>query len=765
FEIIDDVHDCVDAVLFESIYQGLSTKDLSYVGISQEDREWLLIQIEKIKKYNIPVIAVDYTKNPQSKLANATTKAIENLDLIPYIGDRDLVHIGLSSKNAKKREVLLVYDGTEYDGTEDDDKIYATAFQQLALPLEYMGYIPIFHDISLEMLPEAKLQRYAGAVVWIGGSYALDNPIIFEMKMAKLLDSNLKTLFIDTLDPQKHQALLEQLEIKYDRVQIKDVISTQTVKSKKKLIVNDTYMGYEIDPFIPRQSYYYDHANAEKLLEIINDANHSSTIAAITPWGGYAFNGSVMIRMYDYDVWIANPFTLLKDTLRLDDLAVPDPTTENGKRFLFVHMDGDGIMNRAEWNSKLFSGEVLYDEVFSEYKIPMSLSIIEGETAPYGLYGKDSTSVGYIGISEKLESISRDIFALDNVEPASHTFTHPFYWGKIINDDLDKKYRLKVQNYDFSLDREIRGSLDYVTNKLAPKDKNANMIFWSGDCLPTETTLDYMYKNSILHINGGDTTITEENPWLSTIAPYGIKRGEYYQIFTGAQNENVYTNDWLGPYWGYKKVIQTFELTDKPRRFKPIDIYFHTYSGSKKASKDALHTVFKWAMKQDVMPIYTSTYIPKVMDFYDISLAEQEDTWLIKGTKNLKTVRIAKDKVVDFKASTGVIGMKVHEESKYIHLDHNQSQFLVLNSQEVDQNYLIDANAILVDSLYKDNGIDLYFKGEVPVEMRYHIANGCKLQTIPNPAYKKTTDNIITVKYKKQKDVHIKLTCKEGDIQ
>jgi hypothetical protein len=422
-------------------------------------------------------------------------------------------------------------------------------------------------------------------------------------------------------------------------------------------------------------------------------------------------------------------------------------------------MDGDGIMNRAEWNTKLFSGDVLYDEIFSKYKIPMSLSIIEGETAPYGLYGKFATKGK--DISSQLENIAKKIFALDNVEPASHTFTHPFFWGKIVNDDLDPRYRLKVKNYDFSIDREINGSLSYITKKLSPKDKKAEMIFWSGDCLPTETTLKYMYKNNFLHINGGDTTITYENPWLSTVAPYGIKRGEYHQIFTGAQNENVFTNDWLGPYWGFKKVIQTFELTDKPKRFKPIDIYFHTYSGSKKASKDALHTVFQWAIKQDVMPIYTSEYIPKVLDFYDISLAHENNSWLIEGARDLKTVRVDRNETVDYRASKGIVGEKVHESQKYIHLDNHQKHLLVLDTNNSDQNYLIDANAKLIDTKIEKNLIYLHFKGNVPVEIKYHLADGCKLKTSLRPHKKRLKDGVMSIVYKKYKDVSIEIGCKE----
>ncbi|MEA3523479.1 MAG: hypothetical protein U9R50_10970, partial [Campylobacterota bacterium] len=386
-------------------------------------------------------------------------------------------------------------------------------------------------------------------------------------------------------------------------------------------------------------------------------------------------------------------------------------------------------------------------------------SIIEGETALHGLFGFNSIDPYEGDISEELENLSRKIFRLENIEPASHTFTHPFYWGKIINDDLDPNYRLQVKNYDFSLDREIRGSLEYINTRLAPKAKQANMIFWSGDCLPTQTTLDYMYKNNVLQINGGDTVIVNDQPWLSNIAPYGIKRGDYYQIFTGAQNENVFTNDWIGPFWGFKKVIQTFELTDKPKRFKPIDIYYHTYSGSKRASLNALHKIYKWAIKQDVMPIYTSKYIPKVMDFYEVSLANEKDTWLIRGSKNLKTVRIEKDQGVDFGASHGIVGMKTHESGRYIHLNQDEKQILVLSQERKNQNYLIDANVALVHANRYKKSIDLLFQGEVAAEIRYHVAKGCELNAMPIAEEQSKKDGVVLLKYTSNKDVHVIVTC------
>jgi len=238
---------------------------------------------------------------------------------------------------------------------------------------------------------------------------------------------------------------------------------------------------------------------------------------AITNWGGFISDGVLMTSLNRDNLWIVNPFKLIKESLRLKDFPIPDPTTENGKRLFFSHLDGDAIMSKAEWDSDKFDAEVIYEEILKKYDLPLSVSIIEGEVAPYGLYPD---------ISPKLEEIAKKIFKLPNVEGATHTFSHPFFWGEVRkNRLLDDKHRLKVKNYDnFSIDREIGGSLKYINEKLMPPGKKAKTIFWSGDCLPRANALEYVHKNNILNMNGGDTTIVDKTPWISLIAPTRCKK-------------------------------------------------------------------------------------------------------------------------------------------------------------------------------------------------------------------------------------------------
>ena len=85
-----------------------------------------------------------------------------------------------------------------------------------------------------------------------------------------------------------------------------------------------------------------------------------------------------------------------------------------------------------------------------------------------------------------------------------------------------------------------------------------------------------------MNLNGGDTTISRHNPSLTCVAPRSLCWGGQLQIYAANQNEEVYTNDWKGPVFGaFSLVTDTFERTGAPRRLKPVNIYFHFFSGDR----------------------------------------------------------------------------------------------------------------------------------------------------------------------------------------
>jgi len=741
FEIIDDVYESVEAVLFESYHYGLSGKNLTYRDVSKSDKKWLDERVKKIQSYGLDVIAVDYLSLEDMDRAERSINVIKKKGMIPYVATKDLNTYGKSSKNALKREVLTLIDESK------EDRAHQSVHKQGALPLEYLGYVQKLREINREGFPTMEeMTGYAGVVVWLSNNYESPAKLIDWVVSLKKLD--VKVAFAGSFGINLEASLLNKLGVKI-------LENKSKVTEKVKIADEDDMMGFEIEPSINSGDLYLQVIDSKPLLTFENKKGLRSSPAAITTWGGYAIENAFMINLNDDGMWIINPFEFFSKALRLPSLIVPDPSTENGKRLLFTHIDGDGIMNVVEWNTKQLSGDVILWDILKKYKIPHSVSLIGAEIDKAGLFPK---------ISDRLQFIAKEMYKLENVEAATHTFTHPYFWGKIENGDLSPEYRLKVKDYDFSLHSELIEPLDYINTHLTEVDKEkANTVFWTGDCIVPAKILDYAYKNGIYNINGGDTWISNTRPWISNIAPLGMPRSEYYQVYTGAQNENIFTNDWLGPFWGFKKVVQTFKLTNSPRRYKPIDVYYHMYSGSKKASLNALRYVFNWAVKQDVMPIFTSDYIPKAMDYFVVSMAKNGNDWLVHGMNDLKTLRMEKEKAsIDFEKSKSTVGIKHFENHTYFSLDDSTKHLITTDEGDSYKNrsYLISANAKIVD--YK-NGVknqSLEFSGHVDLKLSFNLTKDCRLDSTPKPSNIVKNKDGVHLYYSNNKKAKVDVLCR-----
>jgi hypothetical protein len=566
------------------------------------------------------------------------------------------------------------------------------------MPLEYMGFIPELYDVSKGFSNKRTIDKYAGIIVWLHASYEVKNYRDFFNWVIDRINEGNKVLFLEGFG-------FPIDKMYFDKLKLEILNNKSKLTDKVEIVDKKGIIGFESEPHIEYSNKLIKAMDSIPILTTKNSENQVFHPIAITEWGGYAIGNSFILNILDELLWIANPFDFLKEALQLDIFPVPDTTTENGNRILFTHIDGDGFSSKTEWDQNLFSSEALRDKIFKVYKIPHTVSVIEGELAPYGIYSK---------FSNELESIARTIFCLDNVAIASHSFSHPFKWNKV--DTEQAKYSLSVKDYVFNADREIRGSIEYINKKLASNNKKVEVFFWTGDCLPMEDIIAKTYKEGIFNINGGYTTITNEFPWLSRISPMGIKRGEHYQVYAPVSNENFHTDLWATSFYGYVNVINTFKLTDKPRRLKPIDIYYHIYSGSKLASLNALDKVYKWALSEDILPTYAVEYIKKVLDFQDIAIAYSEEGWIIKSNGQLKTLRVSQNfGYPNLIKSKGVIGYLDYENDRFIHLDDSGDYYLVLNKEIPQEPFLIRTNAIVKKFVKDKENIQVTLFGYIPI--------------------------------------------------
>ena len=222
-------------------------------------------------------------------------------------------------------------------------------------------------------------------------------------------------------------------------------------------------------------------------------------------WGGMAMDPYLFFRRADYrDFWHLDPFAFLK--LALGDTAAPAPdtTTRDGLRMFLSHIDGDGFGSFSHTEAGRRSAEVVRDRILKKYPLPVTVSVIEAEMRGMVLHQQPNESA-------ELEAIARDILRLPNIETASHSFSHPFFWitGDRTEAFYDEQNLELKQKYDkLDLTREIEGSVRYINEKLAPPDRPVKVFLWSGNCRPPPEALAITRRLGIENMNGGDTIIT-----------------------------------------------------------------------------------------------------------------------------------------------------------------------------------------------------------------------------------------------------------------
>ncbi|HHH19303.1 MAG TPA: hypothetical protein ENK86_02155 [Campylobacterales bacterium] len=721
FEILDQIYQEVDAVVAESLIARYNHAQKEYVPVPPADREWLLSNFQKAQKLGLDTISIEYSdQSTQKRLEIA--KEIKKLGILPYVTDGLLQEQGECHIERIRRDVLILFNQSIF---KDNNPAYSGPHLLLSMPLEYYGYVPILYDISSNPLPNRVEDKYHAVIVWSSG--VTNNDESLYALTEKLKTRNVKILFLDSFHFNLTPKRLQMLGLSYEK-------NTNGFLDKSSATYHPPYKAYEIPASLEHEEQLIHPKDAKAVLSLTYPNGQTSTPIAVTSWGGYALDSAFLQNIGEKDLWTIDPFILFKEALGLESIPVPDPTTEAGRRILLAHVDGDGFMEPVRFEPESLATEYLLEHIYKKYPFPHTLSVIQGEVDSIGLYPE---------LSPRMKQVSQELYRLPWVEPASHTLSHPFFWAeaKHAHDAIaikhradrshnhkgeGKLYHLPLKNYVFSLVRETKESVDFALS-LAPKEKQSTkVLFWSGDCLPTRKTLAYVERQGILAMNGGDTTISKKNPWLSHIAPFGLQHDEYWQIYTGQQNENVYTNDWLGPFWGYRDAVDTFVMTEEPRRLKPINIYYHFYSGSKLASFHALKRIYDWAIQQKTSKLYASQYIQTAADFYRTAIAKIDGEYEVRNLGYLKTFRLEGTAHANIRASRGVAGYQHHNHQTYLTLDSRRERRIVLDTQPPSSPYLIESNGWVRSITQKGTHYRFTLDANVALEATFHLPKGCQ---------------------------------------
>lgn len=716
FELMPMVSATVDAIAAESLYQSWQPDTQAYQSVPEADRAWLIEQFRKSREtYGIESIAIDYAPLANRDQARELAGRIAAHGIIPWVTNPAIDGMGLGLREILPRDVLVLHGGNEERTWELND-----AVRYGLMPLQFQGLVPEIRSID-EAMPSGLLRgRYAGIVIWLEKDN-ITTPA-FEDWLVTQREAGVPIAMIGypAVDPLGPNGSVFGFEGRNNPRQLPEAVTQHPA------------MGFEapLPAYMPVGEPLYNSQATVPWLELMSGQQRYMPVA-MTEWGGYAFNPYVIrstlptVQGKGLERWMLNPLTFMSDALKLPQMPIPDVTTENGKRLLFAHIDGDGFPSLAEVEG--YQGQpdalVLLEEVLKKYTVPTTVSIIEGEVSPQGLYPK---------MAPRLEHIARQIFALSHVEAATHTYSHPFFWYDAEAQPADLigeegQLRLPLPNYSMTPEREVAGSARYIDSNLLPPGKKTRMVLWSGDTIPSPQALKIAREHGLLNMNGSDTVITRSEPTWTLIKGIGLPKGDEYQVYAPNQNENIYTNEWTGPFYGFNRVIETFELTESPHRFKPVNIYYHTYIASKNASLQSLLDVYQWAGKQDLHPVFASDYVRKVLDFNEMVIARDGDRWRVRGGGELRTLRLPEAlPLPDLSSSEGLAGYREDKPGRYVHLTGKQASWT--GTEQPAAPYLQQANARLTAFEKLPDGWRFSLQGHEGLSFSLANMSGCQLR-------------------------------------
>jgi uncharacterized protein (TIGR01370 family) len=756
FEILPQVYQHVYAVAVESIFQGWNATKHVYQPVPELDRNWLLDQLKRVKQeYGLPVLAIDYVPPNMRDLARDTATKIHEMGFTPWVSNPEFNMLGVGEIEVMPRKVLMI----QNTANSEFELINTSALHYGTMPLNYLGYSVEYLD-ARKPLPGFPLNgRYAGIVVWLDTAAGKESATLSSW-LKKQIDSGVKVAIFGEAEFLFNSGDAKRLGLQYS-------MATEN-HTLLHIVQHDPLIGFETQPIFDRSAFFPLHVQSGKaLLTLANDRGESQESVALTAWGGYALNPHVLIELPNISIdprskdtgrnlrWVINPIEFLRQALKLPDMPVPDVTTEGGRRMLMVHMDGDGFASKAEFPGSPYAAEVLRKEILQKYPLPVTMSVIQGEVSPNGLYPTQSAD---------MEKIAREIFALPQVEIASHSYSHPFLWRQAQSNPESEGYHLVMPNYIFNLQKEISGSISYIDSRLAPLGKSVQTFLWTGDCNVGSDALELAQRSGVVSMNGGETLITRSYPTLTLVSPLGVPKGKYFQVYAPNQNENVYTNNWTGPYYGFERVIETFELTNTPYRLKPIDIYFHTYSASKVASLKSLDKVFSWATDQETTPVTVSDYVRKVLDFNNIVVSRTREGWLVSGANNLHELRAPISLGQPFIEGTGTVaGFNQNGVNQYLHLDDKEANIRFRKTASKAP-YFVYANAsikhLVPDNGTSDRALRVVLKGLVPLKFSLAMNVHCSVRANGDLIKAKSRDNGVS-HFSMQSDVidELRILC------
>jgi hypothetical protein len=655
-----------------------------------------------------------------------------------------------------RREILAVYDSRE-EPRPDQTRVHRFA----EMPLNHLGLVVSYWDINAGMPGPDRTENLRGVITWFRRSpppsFYLwgQEQVARGVRMVVLGDSGLPTGDTALADANR---LFADIGFGLTGAAVDITYGT-------RILHRDALIGFErpLDPVLPAfpivGTFGSDVSSHLVLEHREGNLVLASSVVLTSSRGGYAANGYFVYEEpgTGRTKWIIDPFAFFQKAFGAETMPIPDVTTISGRRIWFSHIDGDG------WNN------VTYIESYRDKPTIAAAVILRELIAPYpdlpvavGVIGADIDE--RYGTPEAARVAARELYALPQVEVATHSYTHPYQWSFFENYDRQLEERLiapeetewtavigdrvrrvakrlfpgftrktadsdtklveddpprAFSDFPFDLDQEIRGAIT-AAEDMAPEGKHGTLYLWSGGAEPFEGAIARTRRLGLRNLNGGDSRYDADYPSISYLAPISRTAGAERQIYAGAANDYIFITDGNGREHGFLNLEATINATENPRRLKPINVYYHMFAGERSAQLTAVRHHLDAARQASLTPIAASHYAAIADGFFSTQMtALGESSWLVQNRGALQTVRFddAANLAIDFTRSVGVLGQRKKGSTLYVALDEAYDEVIVALGPEVSETadgaapYLVDGRWTFRDMRRRECGFTVMAKG------------------------------------------------------
>ncbi|MFL6798700.1 MAG: polysaccharide deacetylase family protein [Xanthobacteraceae bacterium] len=634
-----------------------------------------------------------------------------------------------------RREILAIYDSRD-DTRPDQSLIHRFA----EMPLNHIGLVVSYWDINAGLPSAERADNLRGIVTWL----RRPPPAPFYGWAQTQVARGIRIVVLgDAVLPTGGASLADANRL-YSEIGFGLSGSGVDLTYGTRVLQQDSLIGFErpLDPVLPPYpivgTFGSDVTSHLVLEHQDGDQVLASSVVLTSNRGGYAASNYFIYEepTTGRTKWIIDPFAFFQKAFGLELMPAPDVTTLSGRRLWFSHIDGDGWNNgshiEAYRDKQTIAATVVLHELIAPYPdLPVSVGVIGADVDER------------YGPPEAGRSTARELFALPQVEVATHTYTHPYQWSFFENYDRQLEERLigpdesewkgvmserlrrlarrlfpglvrkgsetepkfpdedpprAYSDFPFDLDQEVRGAIA-AAEEMAPEGKRGTLYLWSGGAEPFEEAIARTRKLGLRNLNGGDSRFDADYPSASYLSPIGRAAGEERQIYAGNANDYIYITDGSGRDHGFLNLQSTIVATENPRRLKPINVYYHMFAGEKAAQIAAVRHHLDAARHGPLTPIAASHYAAIADGFFSAEVTALGDmSWTVAQRGALQTLRFdeAGELAVDFSRSVGVLGQRKKGSSLYVALDEAQDEVIVAlgpetgNGSEPGTAYLVE---------------------------------------------------------------------------